>query len=89
MAGRTVKASAYTPELGKEVVAPLDRIANFAYASTCLSALGCLQAKAGTPGAFVCRPIAVGPVRLGARQAWVIPRGPRALGGGRTEHQTL
>jgi hypothetical protein len=89
MAGRTVKAATYTPELGKEIVAPLDRIADFAYARACLAALGCLQAEAGTPGAFVCRPIAVGAVRLGARQAAVIHDAPRTLGGGRTEHQTL
>ncbi|MEK9164256.1 MAG: hypothetical protein AAB342_02760 [Chloroflexota bacterium] len=86
LAGSTVKAAGYPPELGKEVVAPLDRIADLANTGTCFPAFGCLQAKAGTPGAFVCRPIAVGAVRLGARQAAIIHRGPCALGSGRAEH---
>ena len=61
-------------------MAALDGIANLAYAGTCFAAFGCLQAEARTLGPLLGWLIAVGTIRLDARQTPTIARGQAPLG---------
>ena len=61
---RAIKATEHPPELREEVMAPLNSIANCTDPRLGFAAPGRLQPKPCPPCPFLCRPIAVGPIRL-------------------------
>jgi hypothetical protein len=82
-----IKATEAAPELRKEIMAALDRIATLPYPRLGFAALGRVQPKACPPCPFLRRPIAVSPIGLCLRQAARLKARDASLSRGWVNHQ--